>query len=70
MRAVCVVAGLMTLSLTVVSAAVPGLGWGSPIVWGEHVFVTSVIGDEAIPKPGLVIEDERPDHLDRERARD
>ena len=80
MRAVCVVAGLMALSLTVVSAAdnwphfrpnagvvaddpllpdtwgtkenvawkvaVPGLGWGSPIVWGEHVFVTSVIGDD------------------------
>jgi outer membrane protein assembly factor BamB len=37
--------------------AVPGLGWGSPIVWGEHVFVTSVIGDDTIPKPGLVIED-------------
>ena len=86
-----VVAGLIALSLTVVSAAdnwphfrpdggvvaddpmlpdtwsakenvawkvaVPGLGWGSPIVWGEHVFVTSVLGDETAPKPGLVIED-------------
>jgi outer membrane protein assembly factor BamB len=90
MRTALVFAGLMALSLTVVSAdnwphfrpnagvvaddpllpdtwgtkenvawkvAVPGLGWGSPIVWGEHVFVTSVIGDETIPKPGLVIED-------------
>lgn len=38
-------------------AAVPGLGWGSPIVWGDHVFVTSVIGKDPIPKPGLVIED-------------
>ncbi len=37
--------------------AVPGLGWGSPIVWGEHVFVTSVLGDDTRPKPGLVIED-------------
>jgi outer membrane protein assembly factor BamB len=37
--------------------AVPGLGWGSPIVWGEHVFVTSVLGDDTLPRPGLVIED-------------
>ena len=22
---------------------VPGFGWGSPIVWGEHIFVTAVI---------------------------
>jgi putative pyrroloquinoline-quinone binding quinoprotein/putative pyrroloquinoline-quinone-binding quinoprotein len=36
---------------------VPGLGWGSPIVWGDHVFVTSAIGDDPTPKPGLVIED-------------
>ena len=36
---------------------VPGLGWGSPIVSGDHVFVTAAIGDEPKPKPGLVIED-------------
>jgi outer membrane protein assembly factor BamB len=38
-------------------AAVPGLGWGSPIVWGDHVFVTAAVGHEPPPKPGLVIED-------------
>lgn len=36
---------------------VPGLGWASPIVWGDHVFVASVISDDPVPKPGLVIED-------------
>ncbi len=36
---------------------VPGLGWGSPIVSGDHVFVTAAVGDEPKPKPGLVIED-------------
>ena len=25
--------------------AVPGQGWGSPIVWGDYVFVTAAIGD-------------------------
>ena len=36
---------------------VPGLGWGSPIVWGEHVFVTSVTTDETIdgPRPGFYL---------------
>ena len=38
-------------------ADVPGLGWGSPIVWGDHVFVTAAVGDEPKPVPGLVIED-------------
>lgn len=38
-------------------AAVPGLGWGSPIVWGNHVFVTAAVGDEPKPVPGLVIQD-------------
>jgi outer membrane protein assembly factor BamB len=34
---------------------VPGLGWSSPIVWGDHVFLTSAIseGQEAAPVPGL-----------------
>jgi outer membrane protein assembly factor BamB len=36
-------------------ADIPGIGWSSPIVSGEHVFVTAVItaGDDAGPKPGL-----------------
>lgn len=34
---------------------VPGLGWSSPIVSGDHVFVTTAIsaGDERAPVPGL-----------------
>ena len=34
---------------------VPGLGWSSPIVWDDHVFITSAIseGKEAAPVPGL-----------------
>ena len=36
---------------------VPGSGWSSPIVWGDKVFVTSVINDKAEdnekPKAGL-----------------
>lgn len=38
--------------------AIPGRGWSSPIVWDDHVFVTTVISDEAPPVPGLdLIED-------------
>ena len=38
---------------------VPGLGWSSPIVWGDHVFVTSVVNTEAqeAPKPGFYLGD-------------
>ena len=32
---------------------VPGVGWGSPIVWDDYLFVTSVISDEPRPKPTL-----------------
>jgi outer membrane protein assembly factor BamB len=34
---------------------VPGFGWGSPIVWGDHVFVTSVIsaGEMTAPQRGI-----------------
>ena len=34
---------------------VPGLGWSSPVVWGDHVFLTSAIseGEEAQPVKGL-----------------
>jgi outer membrane protein assembly factor BamB len=36
-------------------ADVPGLGWSSPIVWGDHVIVTSVVaeGESGAPKPGF-----------------
>ncbi len=37
---------------------IPGRGWSSPIVWDDHIFVTTVISSEAAPKPGLdIIED-------------
>ena len=34
---------------------VPGLAWSSPVVWGDHIFITSAIsaGDEPDPIPGL-----------------
>lgn len=34
---------------------IPGLGWSSPVVWGDHVFVTSAVstGKEAKPIAGL-----------------
>ncbi len=37
--------------------AIPGLGWSSPIVWGDKVFVTSVVADEAYegPRAGLYL---------------
>jgi outer membrane protein assembly factor BamB len=31
---------------------VPGLGWSSPIVWDDYVFVTSVLSNDARPVPG------------------
>jgi outer membrane protein assembly factor BamB len=32
---------------------VPGFSWGSPIVWGDDIFITTVISDEARPTPEL-----------------
>jgi outer membrane protein assembly factor BamB len=34
---------------------IPGMGWSSPVVWGDHVFLTSAIsaGKEAAPVKGL-----------------
>jgi outer membrane protein assembly factor BamB len=36
-------------------ATIPGLGWSSPIVWNDHVFLTSAVseGKEAAPVAGL-----------------
>src|SRR5215207_1960839 len=44
------------------TADVPGMGWSSPVVWGDHVFLTSVInsGESEAPKPGLYFGGERP----------
>ena len=40
-------------------ASIPGIGWSSPIVWGDHVFVTTVVnsGQQEPPKPGFYIGD-------------
>ena len=34
---------------------IPGLGWSSPVVWGDHIFVTTAIsaGEEPQPVKGL-----------------
>lgn len=34
---------------------VPGLSWSSPVVWGDHIFLTSAVseGEEPAPIPGL-----------------
>jgi outer membrane protein assembly factor BamB len=32
-------------------AAIPGWGWGSPIVWGDRVFVSAVHSDDDYEKP-------------------
>jgi outer membrane protein assembly factor BamB len=40
------------------SLDIPGRGWSSPVVWGDKVFVTSVLNDKTPkPRPGLYIED-------------
>lgn len=31
---------------------VPGLGWSSPIVWDDYIFVTAVVSHDARPVPG------------------
>jgi outer membrane protein assembly factor BamB len=38
-------------------AAIPGRGWGSPIVWGDRVFVSAVHSDQdyEAPKAGLYL---------------
>jgi outer membrane protein assembly factor BamB len=44
------------------STPVPGTGWSSPVIWGDTIFVTSVVstGDVEAPKPGLYFGGERP----------
>ncbi len=41
---------------------IPGRGWSSPVVWGDKVFVTSVVnlGESEDPKKGLYFGGERP----------
>ena len=30
---------------------IPGLGWSSPVVWGDHVFITTAISEGEEPQP-------------------
>ena len=48
---------------------IPGRGWSSPIIWGDHVFVTTAVseGDEEAPKKGLYFGGERPASPHRHR---
>jgi outer membrane protein assembly factor BamB len=41
---------------------VPGRGWSSPVVWGERIFLTTVVRDGTVeePKKGLYFGGERP----------
>ncbi len=43
-------------------ADIPGRGWSSPIVWGERVFMTTVVGagESEAPRRGLYLGGERP----------
>ena len=38
---------------------IPGLGWSSPVVWGDHVFLTTVVNttQQEPPKPGFYLGD-------------
>jgi outer membrane protein assembly factor BamB len=38
---------------------IPGLGWSSPVVWGDHVFLTTVVNtaQQELPKPGFYLGD-------------
>jgi outer membrane protein assembly factor BamB len=42
---------------------IPGLGWSSPVVWGQRVFLTTVTADGEFeqPKPGLYAPRGRPE---------
>ena len=45
------------------STEVPGLGWSSPVVWGDRVFLTAVtaVGEFELPKAGLYAPNGRPE---------
>jgi outer membrane protein assembly factor BamB len=40
-------------------APIPGIGWSSPVVWGDHVFLTTVVNtaQQEPPKPGFYLGD-------------
>ena len=48
---------------------IPGVGWSSPVVWGDRIYVTAVVntGDAEKPKKGLYFGGERPPSKDEHR---
>lgn len=47
---------------------VPGVGWSSPVVWGDRIFLTSVVSSsKEAPKKGLYFGGERPAPTDEHR---
>jgi outer membrane protein assembly factor BamB len=42
--------------------AIPGLGWSSPVVWDDHIFLTSAVSDGKEPPPAPGLYDEH-DHV-------
>jgi hypothetical protein len=38
---------------------IPGIGWSSPVIWGDHIFVTTVVNttQQEPPKPGFYLGD-------------
>ncbi|SRR5579871_375806 len=48
---------------------IPGVGWSSPVVWGDRIYVTSVIDSGTLEKPkkGLYFGGERPASKDEHR---
>jgi outer membrane protein assembly factor BamB len=48
---------------------IPGVGWSSPIVWNDRIFLTAVIRAQTgeAPKPGLYFGGERPAPTDEHR---
>lgn len=49
---------------------IPGRGWSSPIVWGEKIFLTTVVtkGEVEAPKKGLYFGGERATPIEAEQA--
>jgi len=48
---------------------IPGVGWSSPVVWGDRIYLTAVVntGDGEKPKKGLYFGGERPPSKDEHR---
>ncbi len=47
-------------------ADIPGLGWSSPIVWGDHVFVTTAVSEGEEPQPVKGLYDPGDEHGKRD----